>query len=411
MTIATTRLAIQKLSPASIPGIGGGSNAWPQRIQNLMLEILSLINDSEIDSVFVFRPTDPNPTTNVFADWASLLAAVNAVAGPKVVFLDDSLAPIVIPAGPSDLSNVLLMGNPQLGPTARTPVTVTDGAVFAAPPLVFDSMALTFAGSSAVISLVGGTSRLVFSNSSLSCSGTASFIEVTAADNSIELQRNSEWLNGGFPCMLIGADPVSIIASENSSVAGQTVEGAGGSTLIAIYRDASASITTQTAPSFTGTFTTVLEEMAEGEGYDDAAETPSIATATPPNVQNAIDQLKVAIKEGGVYQGTVQTTDATPTTLFVVPSLNDGVMLLEARVVGSVVPLGNRAVYVLRARVNYAAGTPTVLDVLVDYSSEDDPAWNCDIVVDAGSAVVQVTGVAATTIDWKTTVTPTTLEV
>lgn len=66
-----------------------------------------------VTSNYVYRPGDPNPGGNVFADWAALMTQVGNVPGPKIIEVDDTIvspAPAPIPAGAWDLNDSTLMG-------------------------------------------------------------------------------------------------------------------------------------------------------------------------------------------------------------------------------------------------------------------------------------------------------------
>jgi hypothetical protein len=98
---------------------------------------------------------------------------------------------------------------------------------------------------------------------------------------------------------------------------------------------------------------------------------------------------------------TVQTTDATPTTIWTAAFVSGDGLLIEANVVGRSSSGTDHAAYVRRALI-YRSGLTMYLvgPVDKDFTRETDSAWNVDIVIVANSAVVQVTGKAATTIDW-----------
>ena len=68
-------------------------------------------------SSFLFQPGGV-AGGNVFTDWPSLYAAVNAVEGLRWVAVDDSIANAVVPAGAYNLAGWILLGSPQ--PSVRT---------------------------------------------------------------------------------------------------------------------------------------------------------------------------------------------------------------------------------------------------------------------------------------------------
>ncbi len=64
-------------------------------------------------TAFVYQPGGV-AQANVYTDWATLVTAVNVVNGPKTIFFDDSVtAPIPIPAGAYDMTDVLWESDPS----------------------------------------------------------------------------------------------------------------------------------------------------------------------------------------------------------------------------------------------------------------------------------------------------------
>ena len=102
-------------------------------------------------------------------------------------------------------------------------------------------------------------------------------------------------------------------------------------------------------------------------------------------------------------QAEVQTTDATLTTLQTVAIPTDSEVLLEVRVMGRRASNGDSAAYVRTARFKNVGGTVTRHNLQTDYTSEDVGAWNATLVASGTNALVQVTGAAASTIDWTST--------
>ena len=81
---------------------------------------------------FVFRPGEPNPGGNVFADWAALVAALPTVEGYKTIQFDNSIvSPVVIPPGVWDMTQTEWTGFFVTSPpNAAVAITVSDGASF-----------------------------------------------------------------------------------------------------------------------------------------------------------------------------------------------------------------------------------------------------------------------------------------
>jgi hypothetical protein len=92
--------------------------------------------DSASPYEFVFRPGQPNPSGNVYDDWATLVADAAAFPGDKLVYFNDDLAPLAIPAGTWDFGpgTTTLRGSVRSatvgigGIQMPTIVTAADGA-------------------------------------------------------------------------------------------------------------------------------------------------------------------------------------------------------------------------------------------------------------------------------------------
>jgi len=100
-------------------------------------------------------------------------------------------------------------------------------------------------------------------------------------------------------------------------------------------------------------------------------------------------------------KATVQTTDATVTTVDSFTLAEGKTYLVEATVVAKEGDT-NRATYVRRACVyRPAAGSATLEGSVQDsLTIESEAAWDCTIDVSGNDARVRVTGEAATTINW-----------
>jgi len=108
-----------------------------------------------------------------------------------------------------------------------------------------------------------------------------------------------------------------------------------------------------------------------------------------------------------VNQATVNTTDATATTLQSIDVPNNSMMLVECRVTalrtgGLAGSPQDSAIYVITARLKNVAGTVTVNGLSV-VQNEDQAAWDATLDVSATTVRIQVTGAADNNITWKTT--------
>lgn len=102
-----------------------------------------------------------------------------------------------------------------------------------------------------------------------------------------------------------------------------------------------------------------------------------------------------------------QTTNATATTLMTIPLPTAGNIALQAFVVARD-SAGNSKSFNLNAGAKSVANVATVLGAVVSLLSVGDVGaalWGATVTASGGDIVVQVTGAAATTIDWSAYVT------
>lgn len=107
-----------------------------------------------------------------------------------------------------------------------------------------------------------------------------------------------------------------------------------------------------------------------------------------------------------VAQATVTTTNATVTTILSIPTATDRGYFITIRCLGrqTAPAVNNTAVYTESYKAKNTAGVVTLSGALNPIQSEDVGTWNLAAAVSGTNVVVQVTGVAATTIVWDTTV-------
>lgn len=110
-----------------------------------------------------------------------------------------------------------------------------------------------------------------------------------------------------------------------------------------------------------------------------------------------------------VEQATVNTTDATLTTLASVAIPADSSVLLEVRVVGrrtggAAGSAGDACCYVRTARFKNVTGTVTLHTLQSDYTSEDQAGWGVALTSSGTNALVRVTGAANNNITWEATI-------
>lgn len=104
-------------------------------------------------------------------------------------------------------------------------------------------------------------------------------------------------------------------------------------------------------------------------------------------------------------EATVSTTDATPTTLATIAVPTDDRILITAivkatRTGGAGGTAGDAAGYVIHAMLQNLSGTAEIINQAAALEAEDVAAYDCAITVSGANALVTVTGVASTNIDW-----------
>ena len=107
-----------------------------------------------------------------------------------------------------------------------------------------------------------------------------------------------------------------------------------------------------------------------------------------------------------VFQNRVQTTTAVATTLhsFVIPTntvMQIKTWVVARRTVG--VTVGDGAGYEILATYRNVAGVVTLIGAITRTIDEDQATWNATYAISAQSVLLQVTGVAASTIVWHNT--------
>lgn len=106
-----------------------------------------------------------------------------------------------------------------------------------------------------------------------------------------------------------------------------------------------------------------------------------------------------------VFRGSVQTTDATVTTLSSI-SVEDGKTThIEATVSARKTDGTAGATYSLHSSFRRTGGTTTQIGGIttVSHIAEDDSSWNATTDVSGSTVRIRVTGAAATIIDWTST--------
>lgn len=131
----------------------------------------------------------------------------------------------------------------------------------------------------------------------------------------------------------------------------------------------------------------------------------AVATQSVAGFMSSTDKTKL---DGLTLIGsaTVQTTDATPTTLATIPITADSSCVIDAHVSAKQTSSGTtRAGYVVQAlvyRIGAGAATRQGTDNAL-FTRESTATMDATVTTSGNDAIVQVTGVAATTINWKAT--------
>jgi len=134
------------------------------------------------------------------------------------------------------------------------------------------------------------------------------------------------------------------------------------------------------------------------------------------DITAAIEVGSAAVYGGGEVKSvtTVQTADATVTTLGTLALEEDKAYIVTAEIIAeeTTAPSADRAAYSFKGlfyRVNAGAAVQEgATSVLLE--EESDAAWDCDFDVNANNVRVRVTGAVATTINWKVVLTYTTID-
>jgi hypothetical protein len=234
-------------------------------------------------SVFVFRPGGV-AAGNVYTSWATMLAAVALVAGPKWISFDTSLAPCTVPAGTWNVDQCTIAGI-----IPGSTLTFLNGAHLTFLQVTFGGGCIfTNTGATAVATL---TSPLVIVNvtdASLSASGAGHFFDLTAGFLEVVLIAGA-FLAAGSPVLGVaaGLTAVALMTSE-SQFANGTLSGLG---------TVQAQLTSDCLPGVQGGLTTYTVVQASNSNQDKY--TPAVLAnwsgTAPTSVANALDRIAAKI--------------------------------------------------------------------------------------------------------------------
>lgn len=108
--------------------------------------------------IYIFRPTEPAPSGNVFATWAALYAALQADPGRgKTIYFDDALAAVTIPVGAYDFGEGCtfrgILPAVNSASTNRVQVSCANGVTFTSALYEVSDVQLTYSGVGALMTI------------------------------------------------------------------------------------------------------------------------------------------------------------------------------------------------------------------------------------------------------------------
>jgi len=135
---------------------------------------------------FVYRPGDTTHD-NVFATWAPLIAAVNAVAGVRTILVDTSLGAATVPVGTWPVDGVQFYG--KIASTGALPsLTFNDGARLIAGTLDTRNLILISASTVPVMTFTGGDGgAITVTDTAIMGSAAAPFFLVATDSGAVTL--------------------------------------------------------------------------------------------------------------------------------------------------------------------------------------------------------------------------------
>ena len=257
---------------------------------------------------FVFRPGEPNPGGNVFADWATLCAALLTVEGYKTLQFDNSIvSPCVIPPGLWDMTDVEWTGltSAVLGAPNPVIIDVVEGAQFVALLTIGGQIVINNRATVTPPNVIASATTVEFGfgpagdNPNLVNIGTAPFWDASSMPNNNALIiRHSGGITGSNPAIQLGAgsgtrfvDGMGLVAL----TAANMVVGSNPAAVVSvIYGGPSSSFCQQ--PNFLGVITQGVGSWVRHTLRPAPPAPPSTVPLTPPNLlMNATHLLNPGI--------------------------------------------------------------------------------------------------------------------
>jgi hypothetical protein len=156
----------------------------------------------------VFQPGGTQ-AGNVYTSWSDLVTAMSAISGPKLLLFDNHLAPLIVPAGTWDVTNVVWSGPhvAQSGLTSAIPpvVTIDDSAILTGLREIRGINFTPASGSSTVpiSDLVDGDVFVMRDFAQIGGSSSATAINLISLTEStiitIDLRNGAQLVQGGTP--------------------------------------------------------------------------------------------------------------------------------------------------------------------------------------------------------------------
>lgn len=125
---------------------------------------------------------------------------------------------------------------------------------------------------------------------------------------------------------------------------------------------------------------------------------------TPGHVLTALTATTFGFQSGGgggEVENTVSTTDATVTTIATIPVPDDTVVFVRAHIVGFCTNVDAGAGYHITGGVFRRGGGPAFLTGVSGPSHETEWQWNATMAVSGNNLLITVAGLAARSINWK----------
>ncbi len=285
-----------------------------------------IVPPSDAVCCFVYRPGEPNPQGNVFADFATLALILAALDGPKTVQIDDSLvSPVPIPSGAFDLNDSTLTAfGPGSGPGGSVLVDIADGCTLANVVEITGELLMRSLSSSPVILLGDDDTLRVSTNAALASGpGAAPLVDVStpSADATLELFGGRLRFLGAPPVGVSGASgTLGIAVKAGGRVNSNTLLNIAGTTITVGMDNDSVEGPSQTQ-RVSRTQTNIAGTIAYR--YIDPNETPFRTGIAAPTVGWHVMTGNVTIPLATLQAGPIYLVNTTNTTRTVSPSGGD----------------------------------------------------------------------------------------